>query len=182
MNPPGSFKFCFKISGMRAHCMQTRFRDRSGPCFITCEHTRLIQLSTCKHLIVTYLERARQYSVARLSDRCTGAVRLLTCGGGRSEFRCKTVSTASVRVQGFTSISLVVKVRVMKLEGFSRRYDEEKSFGGHSFLPAKRSRSVECRATVFSRRLASIWSEEGSRKLQKVTCILRTILKSTDKL
>ena len=167
---------------MRAHCMQTRFRDRSGPCFITCERTRLIQLSTCKHLIVTYLERARQYSVARLGDRCTGAVRLLKCGQGRAEFRCKTVSTASVRIQLCILISLVVKVKVIKLEGSSWRCGEEKSIGGHSFLLQKRSMSVECRATVFLVALHRSGAGKEAEKLQKVKCIRRTILKSTDKL
>ena len=147
--------------------MRTRFCDRSGPCFITCERTRLIQLSTCKHLIVTYLERARQYSVARGSDRCTGAVRLLTCGQGRSEFRCKTVSTASVRVQGFTSISLVVKVRVMKLEGSSWRYDEEKSFRGHSFALHKDRGASSAEPAFFSSLCFDLWGGGGGRK-QKV--------------
>ena len=34
MNPPRSFKFRFKINGMRAHCVRARFRDRSRPWFM----------------------------------------------------------------------------------------------------------------------------------------------------
>ena len=91
MKPPRSFKFRFKINGicrMPAHCVRARFRDRSRPCFIACA-----------------LRRSCNFQA---SDRCRarktvylGARRITDCGQCAS-FRCKTVSTASVRKGAMT--------------------------------------------------------------------------------
>ena len=72
-------------------CVRARFRDRSRPCFIACAcdvH------ATFKHLIDA--ERARPCSSLG-ARRCLGAVR-----GPCGSFRCKTVSTASVRKGAMT--------------------------------------------------------------------------------
>ena len=97
MNPPRSFKFRFKINGMRAHCVRARFRDRSRACF---HRMRICDVhyvhSTFKDLIVE--EGARPLRVARGGE-------LLTTLSGRGQggsFRCKTVSTASVRKGAMT--------------------------------------------------------------------------------
>ena len=94
MNPPRSFKFRLKINGMRAHCVRARFRDRSRPYVFHRMHATFIQLF--KDMIVA--ERARPCSSGRrVTDwlRCLGAVRA-------DHFRCKTVSTASVRKGSMT--------------------------------------------------------------------------------
>ena len=112
MNPPRSFKFRFKINGMRAHCVRARFRDRSRPCFIAC--TCDVH-STFKDLIVA--ERARP------------------CSSGRRVTDC-AVWARSGRI--------IIMISVQNGEHrfcSKRRHDEEKSFNGHSFLPAKRGAS-----------------------------------------
>ena len=97
MNPPRSFKFRFKINGicrMRAHCEHVfaAIDPAARPCFIACAcdiH------STFKHLIVA--KRARPCS--------SGPGQLLTALSRRGKcgsFRCKTVSTASVRKGAMT--------------------------------------------------------------------------------
>ena len=69
MNPPRSFKFRFKINGMRAHWARARFRDRSRPCFIACRGKRhSIFHSTFKDLIVAL--RARPCSSGRGVTDC----------------------------------------------------------------------------------------------------------------
>ena len=99
MNPPRSFKFRFKINGMRAHCVRARFRDWSRACFIACAcdvH------STSKDLIVA--ERGRPLVSRRYvcsSGRRVTEYTLSRRGQGGS-FRCKTVSTASVRKGAMT--------------------------------------------------------------------------------
>ena len=93
MNPPRSFKFRFKINGMRAHCVRARFRDRSRACFIACACN---VHSTFKDLIVA--ERARPLRVARGGELLT----TLSRRGQGGSFRCKTVSTASVRKGAMT--------------------------------------------------------------------------------
>ena len=77
---------------MRAHCVRARFRDRSRPCFIACAFD---VHATFTHLIVA--ERARPCS--------SGPGELLTALSWRGQcgsFRCKTVSTASVRKGAMT--------------------------------------------------------------------------------
>ena len=97
MNPPRSFKFrfnMFKINGMRAHCVRARFRDRSRPCFIACAcdvH------STFKDLIVA--ERAKPCTCTCSPERRVAALSRRGQGGS---FRCKMVSTASVRKGAMT--------------------------------------------------------------------------------
>ena len=114
MNPPRSFKFrfnMFKINGMRAHCVRARFRDRPRPCFIACACD---VHSTFKDLIVA--ERARP----------------CTCSSGRrvTDYAVSARSGRIISVQNGEH-SFCSK----------RRNDEEKSFNGHSFLPAKRGAS-----------------------------------------
>ena len=84
MNPPRSFKFRFKISGicrMGAHCVRARFRDRSRPCFIACAcdvH------ATFKHLIVA--ERARPCSSGP-GELLTALSRRGQCGSFKFRFK-----------------------------------------------------------------------------------------------
>ena len=104
MKPPRSFKFRFKINGMRADCVRAvvraRFRDRSRMCFIACAcdvH------STFKDLIVA--ERASLQACARPLRVARGGELLLTTLSRRGQggsFWCKTVSTASVRKGAMT--------------------------------------------------------------------------------
>ena len=114
MNPPRSFKFRFKINGicrMSAHCVRARFRDRSRPCFTAC--ARNVH-ATFKHLIVA--ERARP------------------CGSGPGEL------LTALACHGLGAVSAgVISVQNGEHSFCSkRRYDEEKSFNGHSFLASKR--------------------------------------------
>ena len=90
--PPRSFKFRFKFNGicMRAHCARARFRDRSAMFHRMRMHACDVH-STFKDLIVA--ERARPCS------SCSGirGGELLSGRGQGGSFRCKTVSSASVR-------------------------------------------------------------------------------------
>ena len=74
MNPPRSFKFRFKINGMRAHWVRARFRDRSRPCFMhrIRMHATFIQLSRIWSL---HSAQDRVASSGRRRVRCLGAVR-----------------------------------------------------------------------------------------------------------
>ena len=117
--PPRSFKFRFKINGMRAHCVRARFRDRSRPCFIACAFN-FQGSDRC---------RARKIRVTRGGELLTALSRRLAHGQGGS-FRCKTVSTASVRKGAMTRRRAPL----------------------HSFLPATRTGRVQSHR--FSGRLA----------------------------
>ena len=110
--PRRSFKFRFKINGMRAHCVRAPFSRSIPAVFLLSSHahaTRSFNFQAC--MIVA--ERARPCSGRRVM-RCLGAVRV-----------------SHILVQngehGFCSI---------------RRHDEEKSFNGHSFSLLNEERRV----------------------------------------
>ena len=124
MNPPRSFKFRFKINGkcrMRAHCVRARFRDRSRPC-VSCM-------------------RMRRSCNFQASDRCT-TERARPCSSGPGEL--------------LTALSRRGSVRVISVQNgehsfcSKRRYDERKSFNGHSFLPANEERRVQSQPFCWS--------------------------------
>ena len=118
MNPPRSFKFRFKFNGicMRAHCARARFRDRSAVFHRMRMHACDVHdHSTFKDLIVA--ERARPCSSS-------------------SGIRGGELLTVWARSGRFISVQNGEHSFCSK-----RRHDEEKSFNGHSFLPAKRGAS-----------------------------------------
>ena len=138
---------------MRAHCVRARFHDRSRPCFIASEIHSTFIVSTCKHLIVA--ERTRPCSLGTGSEPMT-----VNAAHARSERAAHFGAKRWAHCDSFRSNSMFhFNPWVMKHEGFSWRYDEEKRFRGHSFLPVKRAASS--REPPFSRRLASIWNGEG---------------------
>ena len=95
MNPPRSFKFRFKINGMRAHCASTFSRLITRACFIACAcdvHS--------KDLIVAAQSAQDRYVCS--SGRRVIDYNTLSRRGQGGSFRCKTVSTASVRKGAMT--------------------------------------------------------------------------------
>ena len=113
--PPRSFKFRFKINGicrMRAHCVPARFRgDRS------------------RGPAVFHRMHMRHSFNFQASDRCRARKTMWQANPAD----CAVYARSSVRV---------ISVQNGEHSFCSkRRYDEEKCFNGHSFLPAKRGAS-----------------------------------------
>ena len=101
---------------MRAHCAQARFRDRSRPCFIAC---------ACD-VHATFKQLSSMWSLQSAQDRVHGLAR------GQASYWLRCLDAVSAGHFGAKwEHSFCSK----------RRYDEEKSFNGHSFLPAKRGAS-----------------------------------------
>ena len=183
MNPHGSFKFRLKISGMRAQCMRTHFCDWSGPCFITCEHTRLIQLLTCKHHIVTYLERARyivQCSSGKRSTYWCGEAANVRSGQVRSSVQNGEHSFCSSSRFHFNIFGC--KSKSNETWGIFMALWRGEEGRRPLFSACKTIDEFRMQSRRFFSSLSIDLEGEGSRKLQEVKCIRRTILKSTDKL
>ena len=135
--PPRSLKFRFKISGMRAHCVLARFRDRSRPCFIACEVQSSFTMQAPDRRRARGQDRVARGRVYNTNCTSLGVSWLLTRSG-----QVFSVQNGEHREFLFCS---------------KKRFDEEKSFRGHSFLPAKRGASSA--EPPFC--LASIWNGEG---------------------
>ena len=124
MNPPRSFKFRFKINGMRAHCVRARFRDWSRACFIAC---------ACDEIM-------RRSFNFQGSDRCR-ARKTVACVARGGELLTIIRCPGAARADHFGAkrwAQLLFEKVPWRGEELQRPL----------FSPSK-TRSIECRATVF---------------------------------